>query len=125
MGFEIMSGRKQFSGGWMLAEYSRRIESTTGARGYWYSTAELVAAVRRRTRGDGLSADHARWLAAELQRSIEDGSIDAYARQIFKRCRPSWVTSDCKHMRQSVNQFIGEAERFIAFLLTCDGFKIL
>jgi hypothetical protein len=125
MSFEIMSGRKQFSVGGYLAEYARHMASATGARCYLYSTEQLINAVRaRRRHWDGLSADQARRLAAELQRSVEDCSIDAYARQLFKRSVPSWVASDYECERRFVNQFIAEAERFIAFLLTCDGFEI-
>jgi hypothetical protein len=81
MDFEIMSSGKQFSVGWHLGEYARHVAPVTGARCYWYSTAELFNAVSaRRTHGDGLSADQARRLAAELQRFVEDGSIDASAR---------------------------------------------
>jgi hypothetical protein len=45
--------------------------------------------------------------------------------RVFKRSVPSFVASDYKLERRFVNQLIGEAERFIAFLLTCDGFQIL
>jgi|SRR6516225_2171882 hypothetical protein len=118
MGFEIMSGWNQFpvENNWWarLADYSRHIAPTlTAACRYWYSND-----------GDGLSADQARRLGAELQRSVDDCSIDAYARQLFKKSVPRFVWSDYEIERRFVNQFIGEVQRFIEFLLTCDGFEI-
>jgi hypothetical protein len=126
MNFEIMSGRKKFSVGWHLAEYARHIAPASGARCYWYSTKELTNAVRlRRTHGEWLNALGAHRLAAELQRAIEDGSFDADARQLFKVSVPPFVASNYKLERRFVNELIDEVQRFIAFLLTCDGFKIL
>jgi hypothetical protein len=135
MGFDIMSGNDRFPVGsywWVtLANYSRHIAPThTAACRHWDSND-----------GDGLSADQARQLGAELQRSVDDCGVDAYARQLFamlykENSVPSWArTSDelfdrdelprHEQERRFVNEFVSEVQRFIAFLLTCKGFAIL
>ncbi|WOH51923.1 hypothetical protein [Bradyrhizobium sp. sBnM-33] len=113
-----------------LADYSHHIApSVTSACRHWRSSDE-----------DGLNGDQARELAAELQRSIDDGRIDEYARQLFvrlyngkrMRCLVEYEddSSDapfpvCRpDERRFVNEFIGEVQRFIEFLLSCEGFRI-
>jgi hypothetical protein len=135
MGFDIMSGNDRFpvsSYWWVtLANYSHHIAPThKAACRHWDSDD-----------GDGLSADQARQLGAELQHSVDDCSVDTYARQLFatlykQNSVPGWVrTSDelfdrdelprHEQERRFVNEFISEVQRFIAFLLTCKGFEIL
>ncbi|MFK4525725.1 hypothetical protein ABIF90_003706 [Bradyrhizobium japonicum] len=137
MGFDIVNSASndQFPVGkywWVtLADYSRYIApSVTAACRYWYTN-----------NGDGLNADQAHKLGAELQRSVDDCTIYAYAQQLFgvlckERSVPDFVQFDQsdftprefpKHEqeRRFVNEFVSEVQRFIEFLLACDGFEIL
>jgi hypothetical protein len=135
MGFDIVNGIGPFPVGrywWrILADYARHIApSITAACRHWYTND-----------GDGLTEDHARQLGAELQRSVDNCSIDDYARQLFallcqENSVPDWVEFDdgelfdhrkrARHEQERliVNEFIGEVQRFIEFLLACDGFEI-
>jgi hypothetical protein len=135
MGFEIVGITANFPVGeywWVaLADYCRRIAPClTAACHHWYTND-----------GDGLNAAQARQLGAELQRSVDDCSIDAYARQLFaglcnKKSVPSFVRFrdelfDCRELprheqeRRFVNEFVSQVQRFIDYLSSCDGFQIL
>ncbi len=77
MGFEIWSGSDQYRFGqfeWRtLADYSRHVAPRlTSVCRHWYTND-----------GDGLNANLARELGAELQHSVDTCSIDDYARQLF------------------------------------------
>jgi hypothetical protein len=133
MGFDIVSSRNQFPVArlwWgILADYSRHTAPSVAEKcRYWYSND-----------GDGLNAAQARQLGGELQRSVDDCRIDAYARQYFAlmRTEPDCAlqhnvfVSDCRDLptheqeRRFVDEFVSEVQRFIEFLLACDGFAIL
>ena len=109
-----------------LADYSHHIAPTVSAAcRYWYSSDE-----------DGLNADQARKLGAELQRSIDDCRIDEYARRLFPvllndkqmRClvefRAEIFELPKPDERRFVTAFISQVQRFIEFLLSCEGFRI-
>jgi hypothetical protein len=112
-----------------LADYSHHIApSVTSACRQWCSSDE-----------DGLNADQARELAAELQRSIDDCRIDEYARQLFPmlcndrsaKCLVEFPRSSdasfpvCRpDERRFVNRFISQVQEFIEFLMSCEGFRI-
>jgi hypothetical protein len=113
-----------------LADYSHHVApSITAACRYWYSSDE-----------DGLNADQARKLAAELQRSTVDGSMDGYARQLFlvlcndesMRClveyednsSDSFIPVRRPDELRFVNDFVSKVHQFIAFLVSCEGFRI-
>jgi hypothetical protein len=133
MGFEIWSGNDEFPVGkywWVtLADYSRHVApDVTAVCRHWYTND-----------GDGLNASQARKLGAELQRSIDNCSIDDYARQLFAAlCKENSVPDFARYEdifepelpeheqeRRFVNEFISEVQRFIEFLLSCKGFEIL
>jgi hypothetical protein len=135
MGIDVVGNR---TGWWRvaqywwvtLADYSRHIApNITAACRHWYTSD-----------GDGLTADQARKLGAELQRSVDDCRIDDYARQLFlvlcnHESMRSLVEYDdgssdalfpvCRpDERRFVNEFISEIQRFIEFLLARKGFRI-
>ncbi|WP_024506580.1 hypothetical protein [Bradyrhizobium sp. ARR65] len=140
MGFDIVGGGGGGGGAfpvgrfwWVtLADYSHHVApSIAAACRYWYSNDE-----------DGLDADQARQLGAELQRSVDNCVVDAYAREYFAYLRkennlpdfPQYDESDVflprkltthEQERVFVNEFVAEVQRFIEFLLACDGFAIL
>ena len=112
-----------------LADYSHHVAPTvTAACRYWYTSNE-----------DGLNADQARKLGAELQRSIDDCRIDEYACQLFPvllndkqfRCLVEFQDDGAEIFelskpdeRRFVNEFASQVQRFIEFLLSCEGFRI-
>jgi hypothetical protein len=134
MGVDVVGNR---SGWWRvgqywwhtLADYFHHITPTiTAGCRYWYSSDE-----------DGLDADQARKLGIELQHSIDDCRIDEYARQLFAVLRGENSVPDfARHHdildtrelpnheqeRRFVDQFTNEVQRFIEFLLSCEGFRI-
>jgi hypothetical protein len=80
---------------------------------------------------DGLNTDQAHKLGATLQCSLDNGSIDKLAHELFVVVYESIM----KHMigghhslplleRKWVDDFISEVKRWIEFLLRCDGFTI-
>ncbi|MGY8634615.1 hypothetical protein RAD15_19255 [Bradyrhizobium sp. 14AA] len=87
---------------------------------------------------DGLDEDQARELAAELQRSIDDCTIDQSARQLFvellnsksMKCLVEYPGDDGDPVpdyspdeRRFVNDFICQVQSFVDFLLSCRGFR--
>jgi len=134
MGVDVVGNR---SGWWRvgqywwhtLADYSHHIVPTiTAGCRYWYSSDE-----------DGLDADQARKLGIELQRSIDDCRIDEYARQLFPvlvndkqfRCLVEFQDDGAELFelpkpdeRRFVDEFISQMQRYIEFLLSCEGFRI-
>jgi hypothetical protein len=112
-----------------LADYSRHIAPNITAACRHSHTSDR----------DGLNADQARKLGAELQRSVDDCSIDSYARQLFaglfkKKSLPVLANLELdfgrrelpghEQERRFVNEFVSEVQRFIDFLLACEGFRI-
>jgi hypothetical protein len=114
----------------VVADYAHHVVPTiTGARRSWCSS------------GKELDANQARKLATELQRSVDDCSLDAYARRYFALLRmennvPDSARFHDEHFdlrelpshdqeRRFVNEFVRQVQRFIEFLLACDGFAIL
>ncbi|WLA68556.1 hypothetical protein [Bradyrhizobium diazoefficiens] len=110
----------------VLAEYADHVLPNVARKCRRWYTSEL----------DGLDEDHALELAAGLQRSIDDCSIDRYARQLFAALRSDKDFSCLVEYdgggfylrpdeRRFVDQFVGEVQRFVCFLLSCKGFQIM
>jgi hypothetical protein len=128
MNFERWSGTGVYSAAnlWWVADYSRHVAPELTRNWYTHNTDELNKA-------------QARQLGVELQRSVDDCSIDAYARQLFAK---SWEENSVPDLaryedlagpelpkteqeRRLVNEFGSAVLRFIAFLTEYDGFKML
>ena len=94
--------------------------------------------------GDGLNADQARQPGAALQSSLDNGSIDKLARELFvvlcendsvfvlheDHCFGNHDLISKEELlplleREYVNNFISEVKRWIEFVSRCDGFTIL
>jgi hypothetical protein len=128
MNFETWNGTRMYSAAnfrW-VADYSRHVAPDLTRNWCTRDT-------------DELNTSQARQLGAELQRSVDDCSIDAYARQLFAKCWAENSVPDLARFkdllgpelpkteqeRRLVNEFISAVQRFIAFLMKYDGFKML